>query len=205
MSVDPVDDDAEDVELGPDRSVPAGLANAPWKLDMAVHLLDLFSSLIRQHAFRIKYILLNTGLCVQLRELLRMELPSFVHVAVLRVFKTCLELGDDFYTRLFQKENLLRGMLYCVRRNGSRDNLLAASLRSLLQLLGSETSARPVLLDLVQVNAAALAGPGLADSALVVALKKRFDEAREEARALPPLPDRGEGLEESKVPEKRPL
>ncbi|KAG0163527.1 Platinum sensitivity protein [Apophysomyces sp. BC1034] len=105
--------------------------------ELCVHICELLCFAIRQHGFRSKYLMLSTDCFVKVAQLLRCR-ETYVKLAALRLFRTCISLTDDFYNRHLVKHNIFEPTIRVVLDTDGRDNLLNSACLELLEFIRKE-------------------------------------------------------------------
>lgn len=116
--------------------------------EILFHLGELLCSFISQHKYRIKYLILRNQLLQNSLLLLRAR-EKHLQLTGLRVFKSTLATGDEFYHRFFIQHRSF-GPLFALYRaaGGSKcDNLVTSAILDVFEYL---RSAKPVLTDVVR-------------------------------------------------------
>ncbi|KAG2209143.1 hypothetical protein INT45_004552, partial [Circinella minor] len=127
LDVKPIklDGPIEELELTQDQS------------DLCLYLCDLICFVIRQHSFRSKYLIRSTDCFVKIIQLYRCK-HSHIKLAALRVFRTCIGLMDEFYTRHLIKFNIFEPTIRVFLDTDGRDNLLNSACLELVEFIRRE-------------------------------------------------------------------
>ncbi|KAI8138592.1 component of IIS longevity pathway SMK-1-domain-containing protein [Fennellomyces sp. T-0311] len=105
--------------------------------DLCVFLCDLICFVIRQHSFRSKYLMLSTDCFVKIMQLYRCR-QAHLKLAALRVFRTCIGLMDEFYTRQLMKFNIFEPTIRVLLDTDGRNNLLNSACLEVLEFIRRE-------------------------------------------------------------------
>ncbi|KAF7721217.1 Platinum sensitivity protein [Apophysomyces ossiformis] len=105
--------------------------------ELCVHICELLCFAVRQHSFRSKYLMLSSDCFVKIAQLLRCR-ETYVKLAAVRVFRTCIGLTDDFYNRHLVKHNIFEPIIRVILDTDGRDNLLNSACLELLEFVRKE-------------------------------------------------------------------
>lgn len=95
--------------------------------DLYLSSCDLLCSFITQHKYRIKYLLFRSFVVHNVILLLRCQ-SKILKLAAVRVVRTMIGTGDDFYFRFLMKQSLLKPIIEEAIMLGSLDNALTSAL-----------------------------------------------------------------------------
>ncbi len=125
---------------------------SPAKAEILFHLGELLCSFIAQHKYRIKYLILRNQLIQNSLLLLRTR-EKHLQLTGLRVFRTTLAAGDDFYHRFFIQHRSFGPLfqLYAAVGADSCDNMVTSAILDTFEYV---RVAKPVLQDIVRHLAA---------------------------------------------------
>jgi len=116
--------------------------------EILFHLCELLCSCIGQHKYRIKYLILR-NLVLQNTLLLLRGREKFLQLSALRVFRSTLGTGDEFYYRFFIQHRSFAPIFEFYRHAGgaSVNNLVTSSVLEMFEHL---RTMRPVNQDIVR-------------------------------------------------------
>lgn len=95
--------------------------------DVYYNCCELLCSFIVQHKYRMKYLLFRSFIVHNALHLLRVR-PRVLRMAAVRLVRTMLGTGDDFYFRFLIKQSLLKPIVEAAVALGTADNALASAL-----------------------------------------------------------------------------
>lgn len=99
----------------------------PGQADVYFNCCELLCSFIIQHKYRIKYLLFRSFIVHNVLVLLR-STAKFLKLSAIRVIRTMIGTGDDFYFRFFMKQTLLKPLIDEAISLGAADNALTSAL-----------------------------------------------------------------------------
>ena len=98
--------------------------------DLVYHCCELLTFFIKNHKYRIKYLLLRSSVPQSLGLLLKVQMPH-IQLAVLLALRAMLETGDDFYHRFFTKHRLLLPVLEHLHKNMKANDCVSSAMLEL--------------------------------------------------------------------------
>ncbi len=101
--------------------------------DILFHLCDLLTFFITAHKYRIKYLLLRSFIVQNILLLFAKHPLLYMKAAALRVFRTMIGTGDDFYFRFFVKHGSFKPIFLVFQQVDGRNNLLESALFELFE------------------------------------------------------------------------
>lgn len=102
--------------------------------DLVIKLMDLLSFLIVQNGMFCKNHLIQSTLMKKVALFLQAP-KAFVRLAALGVFRTCLNLNDEFYRRLLMKQQVFGRVLTCLLETNGKNNLLNSACLEFFDLI----------------------------------------------------------------------
>ncbi|KAG0298460.1 Platinum sensitivity protein, partial [Dissophora globulifera] len=84
---------------------------------------NILSFMVRQHSFRSKYLILSAGIIGKLCLLLKNR-DQHLRLSALKVFRTCVGMNEDYYSRYFANNDVIRCIFNLLLENGSKNNLV---------------------------------------------------------------------------------
>ena len=97
--------------------------------------IELFIVFIRQHTYRVKYILLQTTLVHDVVRLVDSSHKKHLQSLAIRFIRTCLGMRDDFYNRFIVKNDLIFPFARLYEANGFKDNMIHSALNDLFEFI----------------------------------------------------------------------
>lgn len=95
--------------------------------DVYYNCCELLCSFIIQHKYRMKYLLFRSFIVHNALHLLRVR-PRVLRMAAVRLVRTMLGTGDDFYFRFLIKQGLLKPIVEAAGALGTTNNALSSAL-----------------------------------------------------------------------------
>ena len=147
-----IDFDKSVFELQSDASFFLRSSLSPAKAEILFHLGELLCSFIGQHKYRIKYLILRNQLIQNSLLMLRAR-EKHLQLTGLRVFRTTLAAGDEFYHRFFIQHRSFAPLLalYAAVGGEACDNMVTSAILDAFEYV---RVAKPVLQDIVRHLAA---------------------------------------------------
>ncbi|KAG0327382.1 Platinum sensitivity protein [Dissophora globulifera] len=84
---------------------------------------NILSFMVRQHSFRSKYLILSAGIIGKLCLLLKNR-DQHLRLSALKVFRTCVGMNEDYYSRYFANNDVIKCIFNLLLENGSKNNLV---------------------------------------------------------------------------------
>ncbi|KAF2721662.1 DUF625-domain-containing protein [Polychaeton citri CBS 116435] len=104
-----------------DRSTMGDLS--VQQLSLFVHLLDMLSFFVRQHAYKSKLFILSENIHSRVGQLLQCP-QGFIRLCALKCIRTCIALKDEFHNRQLESHGIMGRVLNLVFETMPRDNLI---------------------------------------------------------------------------------
>ncbi|KAJ3111402.1 hypothetical protein HK100_002698 [Physocladia obscura] len=101
------------------------------------YICEILCFAIKAHSYRSKYYILGSSVTAKLILLLRAP-ESYVKLAALRVFRTCIGMKDEFYNRHLLKHDIFSAILQCFRDTGGKYNLLNSACLDVFDFIRKE-------------------------------------------------------------------
>lgn len=95
--------------------------------DHYFHLVELTSTFILLHKYKIKYLLVRDHILAGVCSLMRCHL-AYIRLTSLRLFRTLVSVKDDFYPRIMLTSHLFEQLMETLRGCAHRNNLLRAAI-----------------------------------------------------------------------------
>jgi hypothetical protein len=117
------------IELDKSKKIPSQgpIVLTPGEADLHFNCCELLCSFIIQHKYRIKYLLFRSFIVQNAILLLRCR-DKYLRLCAIRVVRTMVGTGDDFYFRFFMKQSLLKPLIDEAIRLGGADNAISSAL-----------------------------------------------------------------------------
>ncbi|KAI9350073.1 component of IIS longevity pathway SMK-1-domain-containing protein, partial [Zopfochytrium polystomum] len=89
---------------------------------------------IRQHSYRSKYYILGSSILQKILLLLKAK-DSYLRLAAIRVFRTCVGMKDDFYNRHLAKHDVFGPIIIAFRETKGRYNMINSACLDLFEFI----------------------------------------------------------------------
>ena len=116
---------------------PAAEGDGSEVLSARQHVCEMLCFCVSKHTYRIKYFILRNNILNKCLRIARSR-DKWLVLAVIRFFRTCVGLKDDFYNRYIVKNNCFATILRHLDENRHRDNLLHSAILELLEFVRRE-------------------------------------------------------------------
>ena len=135
---------------------------SPGQIDVYCNCCELLCSFIVQHKYRMKYLLFRSFIVHNVLHLLNSRW-KVLQLCAIKLVKTMVATGDDFYFRFLIKQNLFRPILDATAALGETDNALSSALIEFFTTLSRDRKYRLIVNHLVEACAPNLEQIKLAD------------------------------------------
>ncbi len=101
--------------------------------DICFHICELLSFMVKSHQFRSKFFFMG-DITKKLLILLKSR-ETYIRLASLRVFRSCVGTKDEFYVRILLKNDVLVHIMETLRETEERYNLLNSACLEFLEFV----------------------------------------------------------------------
>ncbi|ORX94442.1 DUF625-domain-containing protein [Basidiobolus meristosporus CBS 931.73] len=110
---------------------------SPPKLAYCSLLCELLCFAVRSHSFRSKYFILSSNIFLKIITLFRSR-EKHLKLGVLRFFRTCIGLRDEFYNRFIVKHDLFKPVVDLLLATEGKNNLMNSACLELFEFIRKE-------------------------------------------------------------------
>ncbi|KAI9343620.1 component of IIS longevity pathway SMK-1-domain-containing protein [Obelidium mucronatum] len=112
------------------------------------HICEILAFTVKSHSYRSKYYILGSAITSKILLLLRAK-ETYVKLAALRFFRTCIGMKDEFYNRHLLKHDVFGSILACFRATNGKYNLLNSACLDIFEFIRKE-NIKSLITNLVQ-------------------------------------------------------